>query len=55
MQNYSDRELEEEYSKWELKINYVKTEYLSTDPSENLKKIIIKGKKIQTAHSYKYL
>ena len=31
-----DRELEEEYSKRELEINYDKTEYSRTDPSENL-------------------
>jgi hypothetical protein len=29
--------LEEEYEKWGLKINYVKTEHLGTDHSEEFK------------------
>ena len=34
-----------------LKINYGKTEYLSTDPSEDLE---LNGMKIKTVQSFKY-
>ena len=48
MQVKISRKLEEKYSKWGLKINYDKTEYLSTDTSDN--KLII----IQITQDYKY-
>jgi hypothetical protein len=34
--NYTGRQLEEEYEKWGLKINYERTEYLHRDHSEDL-------------------
>jgi hypothetical protein len=50
--NYIRRKLEAEYEKWGLKINYVKTEYLSSDYSEELQ---TNGNTIPTVNQFRYL
>jgi hypothetical protein len=42
----------EEYEKWVLKINYGKTEYLSTNPSNELE---IDRNKVKTSKNLEYL
>jgi hypothetical protein len=52
LQLRGERELEDKYEKWGLKINYVKTEYLRTDHSGELQ---IDGNAVPTVQLFEYL